>query len=93
VIDCCKIDLFGCNGGDPIVAFEQCVLRDGVMRAREYPFVGDSDSCLYDNSNLAFSPQDYAIVPPNNNEQLLMVFKLNIIFWIGCSIITSFSLY
>lgn len=29
IIDCCRIDLYGCNGGDPIVAFDECLMRDG----------------------------------------------------------------
>lgn len=46
IIDCCKIDLFGCNGGDPIVAFEKCLVRDGIMRAKHYPFEGvEGDMC------------------------------------------------
>jgi hypothetical protein len=66
--------LFGCNGGDPIVAFEECVIRDGIMHAKEYPFVGDnSDDCLYNSDKLAFKPKDYAIVPPNDSRQLKMV--------------------
>ena len=69
VIDCCRINLYGCNGGDPIVAFEECVLRDGVMHEHHYPYVGDdSDDCLYDGNKLAFKANDYAAVPPNDSE-------------------------
>lgn len=29
IIDCCRINLYGCNGGDPVVAFDECMIRDG----------------------------------------------------------------
>lgn len=71
VIDCCRINLYGCNGGDPIVALDECLLRDGIMRASDYPFTAvSSRNCFYDDRKLVYVPTDYAVVPHNNSAQL-----------------------
>lgn len=71
VIDCCRLNLYGCNGGDPIVALDECILRDGIMKSADYPFTGvTSRVCNWDDSKLVYTPADYAIVPHNNSLQL-----------------------
>jgi hypothetical protein len=78
IIDCCRLNLYGCNGGDPIVALDECILRDGIMRASDYPFTAvTSRSCNYDSNSLVYTPKDYAIVPHNNSIQLQMALTLH----------------
>lgn len=66
-------------------------MRDGVMHDHEYPFTGKGDNCNYDFGNIAFKPRDYAIVPPNDSEQLKMVFMIDLN--IGCITLASISVY
>ena len=73
MIDCCRLDLYGCNGGDPIVALDECISRDGIMLSSDYPYAGkNSKDCLWDSANIVFTPTDYAIVPHNDSIQLQM---------------------
>ena len=68
-MDCCRINLSGCNGGDPIVALDECLLRDGIMSAADYPYTGiASRYCAIDDNKLVYTPSDYVIVPHNNSE-------------------------
>lgn len=39
LVDCCRIQNYGCNGGDPEPALK-CTLRDGVMNDVDYPYNG-----------------------------------------------------
>lgn len=38
-MDCCRIENYGCTGGDPQPAMK-CIVRDGIMTDDDYPYVG-----------------------------------------------------
>ncbi len=66
-MDCCRLNLYGCNGGDPIVAFDQCILIDGIMKGDDYPYTGVfSKNCKWDSNRTLYKPSNYAVVPHND---------------------------
>ncbi|EAR95815.1 papain family cysteine protease (macronuclear) [Tetrahymena thermophila SB210] len=68
LIDCCRIENNGCNGGDPEPALD-CVMNvlKGIMKNQDYPYQAITrKECDHDQSKNVFSPDGYENIPINN---------------------------
>lgn len=62
-MDCCRIQNYGCNGGDPEPAL-QCTLRDGIMSDTDYPYTGFNKLCNLNPDKVRHKFNDYILVIP-----------------------------
>ncbi|KAL4472376.1 hypothetical protein ABPG74_018325 [Tetrahymena malaccensis] len=68
LIDCCRIENNGCEGGDPGSAFD-CVMNilKGIMKNQDYPYQAITrKECDHDASKTVFSPDGYENISTNN---------------------------
>lgn len=66
MIDCCKIENIGCNGGDPESTFK-CIMKDGIMNEIDYPYRGLSNNqCNLNSDKIRFKPNKYILVIPQD---------------------------
>jgi len=71
LIDCSStVDNGGCNGGSIQSAY-QYVMQNGIQTAASYPYTGVPGKCKADKKATRYTPDQFNIIPINDNDAML----------------------
>lgn len=64
---------FGCNGGNPLLAYNYIRVNDGISKSAAYPYRGsDIYSCAYNPYYSVTSVMTFELLPPGDEDLVLL---------------------